>query len=90
MLRKEIYLCEATLLAHPDTSNFAFPLIRNENIESMPALILRKLLGKNESMRRGVTGNRKNTSRLIRIPPAIVDVKIEPPSFSQNPGSGFV
>jgi hypothetical protein len=90
LLRQDIYLGEATLLADSHAGNFLSPVIGNENGGSMPALILRKLLGKNESMRRGVTGSGKNTSRLVRIPPAIVDVKIEPPSFSQNPGLGFV
>ena len=50
----------------------------------MPAAILRKFLGKNNSVRRGVIGRGKNRSGLVRIPAAVVNVEIKPASFSQK------
>ena len=73
-----------TLPADPHTDNLLSPVIRNDNGESMPAAILRDFPGNNESMRYGVVGTGKNRSRFVRVPAAVVNVKIKPVSFSQN------
>src|SRR3954466_13240302 len=56
----------------------------------MPALILREFLGKYQSMRPGAVRSGKNRPRFVRIPVAIINVEIEPASFSQNACLGFV
>src|SRR6202047_2888470 len=56
----------------------------------VPALILCQFLGKDERMRPGVVGRRKNRSAFVRIPVAIVDVKIEPASLGQEPTLGLL
>jgi DNA-binding CsgD family transcriptional regulator len=55
-----------------------------ENGRSVPAAILRELLGNNNGMRRGVISRRKNRCRFVRIPVAVVNVEIKPASFSRN------
>ena len=60
------------------------PGVRNENGRSVPAAILREFLGNNNGMRHGVIGRRKNRSRFVRIPAAVVNVEIKPASFSRN------
>jgi hypothetical protein len=52
-------VCEATLPANSHAGNFLSPLIRHENGGSVPALILCKFLGNNESMRSGFVGSGK-------------------------------
>src|SRR3979409_2105444 len=74
--------------SHPD--NFLSRAIGNENEASMPPLILRQLVGNDESVRRGFAGVGKNRPGFVRIAVAVVDVEIEPASFSRDPGVGFV
>jgi hypothetical protein len=73
-----------TLPADPHTDNLLSPVIRNDNGETMPAAILRDFPGNNESTRYGVVGTGKNRSRFVRVPAAVVNVKIKPVSFSQT------
>jgi hypothetical protein len=83
-------VCEAILLAYSHTGDFLSSVIRHENGGAMPALIWRKFLGENESMRHRVVSRAKNGSRFVRIPAAVHNVEIKPASFSQNLCSGLV
>jgi PAS domain S-box-containing protein len=74
----------AILPAYSHTDNFVSPVVRNENGRTVPDAILREFLGNNNGMRRGVIGRRKNRSRFVRIPAAVVNVEIKPASFTRN------
>src|ERR1700722_2583564 len=76
--------------AYARPANFPSPVVGNENARSVPALILRQFLGKNKSVRPGVVGRGKDRPRFVRITVAVVNVEIEPASFGQDPGLGFV
>jgi len=72
------------LSAYSHTDNLVSLVVRNENGRSVPAAVLREFLGNNNGMRCGVIGRRKNRSRFVRIPAAVVNVEIKPASFSRN------
>jgi hypothetical protein len=56
----------------------------------MPAPVLRKFLGNDESMRHGVVRGEKNRSRFVWIPVAVFNVEIKSVLSSQNLCVGFV
>ena len=84
LLRRVFPVCEAILLAYSHTDDLVSPVVRNENGRSVPAAILREFLGNNNGMRRGVIGRRKNRSRFVGIPAAVVNVEIKLASLSRN------
>ena len=71
------------------SGNFLSLIIGNEDGGSMPAIVLRKFLGENESMRHGVAGPGKNRSRFVRIPAAVDNVEIKPASHRTSLGGLF-
>jgi hypothetical protein len=78
------------LRAYAYSANLLSANIGNQDNRSVPALILRQFPGKNESMCPGAVGRGKDRSCFVRITVAVVDVEIEPASFGQAPGLGFV
>jgi hypothetical protein len=72
------------------SGNFLSLVIGNEDGGSMPAIVLRKFLGENESMRHGVAGRGKNGSSFVRIPTAVDNVEIKPASHNHTLCSGSV
>ena len=72
---------KATNLANLLMDDLLSTIQRREEIEDA---IIDETDEDNNGMRRGVFGRRKNRSRFVRIPAAVVNVEIKPASFSRN------